>query len=108
MLAPGIAHAAAPGTGPSAKAHGSGIPSPVKAAHEEPISVTGQETIYDSKTDTFYVKGDAVMTQGGSVLKADEIDVMRRERKAQAIGHVHLIDPEIELSATDAKLNTPP
>jgi lipopolysaccharide assembly outer membrane protein LptD (OstA) len=113
MLAPGIvfalaasmAFADAPGAGPSAKAHGSGIPSPVKAAHEEPISVTGQETIYDSKTDTFYVKGDAVMTQGGSVLKADEIDVMRRERKAHAIGHVHLIDPEIEMWATEANIN---
>ena len=113
MLAPGIVFAlaasmvfaAAPGTAPSAKAHGSGIPAPVKAAHEEPISVTGQETIYDSKTDTFYVKGDAVMTQGGSVLKADEIDVMRRQREAHAIGHVHLIDPEIEMWATEAKIN---
>ena len=105
MLAPGIVFAAAPGAGPSAKPHGSGIPSPVKAAHEEPINVTGQETIYDSKTDTFYVKGDAVMTQGGSVLKADEIDVMRRERKAHAIGHVHLIDPEIEMWATEANIN---
>ena len=52
----------------------------MRAEHGEPINVTGQETIYDSNTDTFVVKGDAVMTQGGSVLKADEIDVMRRER----------------------------
>ncbi|MGH7925376.1 MAG: hypothetical protein ACREQH_12385, partial [Candidatus Binatus sp.] len=47
----------------------SGIPAPVRAEHEEPVNVTGQETIYDSKTDTFVVKGDAVMTQGGTVLK---------------------------------------
>lgn len=106
MLVPGIALADAPAAPSSnSKAHGSGVPGPVKAEHEEPINVTGQETIYDSRTDTFYVKGDAVMTQGGSVLKADEIDVMRRQREAHAIGHVHLIDPEVEMWATEAKLN---
>jgi len=106
MLAPGIARADAPGSSGGSRAHGgAGIPAPVKAEHQEPINVTGQETIYDSKTDTFFVKGDAVMTQGGSVLKADEIDVMRRQREAHAIGHVHLIDPEVELWATEAKLN---
>ena len=84
---------------------GGGVPPSVRAAHEEPINVTGQETIYDSKTDTFIVKGDAVMTQGGSVLKADEIDVMRRQREARAVGNVHLIDPEVEVWATEAKIN---
>ncbi|MDO8433340.1 MAG: LPS assembly protein LptD [Candidatus Binatus sp.] len=67
--------------------------------------MTGRETIYDSKTDTFIVKGDAVMTQGGSVLKADEIDVVRRDRQAKAIGHVHLIDPEVEIWATEAHID---
>ena len=51
------------------------------------------------------VKGDAVMTQGGSVLKADEIDIMRRDRKARAIGHVHLIDPEVEMWATEGTID---
>jgi LPS-assembly protein len=96
MLSSGVAFAA---TG------GKGVPASVKAEHQEPINVTGQETIYDSRTDTFIVKGDAVMTQGGSVLKADEIDVMRRQREAHAIGHVHLIDPEIEIWATDARVD---
>jgi LPS-assembly protein len=108
MLAPGSAIAdapAAPSSNSRSSHGGGGIPAPVKAEHEEPINVTGQETIYDSKTDTFFVKGDAVMTQGGSVLKADEIDVMRRQREAHAIGHVHLIDPEVEMWATEAKLN---
>jgi lipopolysaccharide assembly outer membrane protein LptD (OstA) len=103
MLAPGLALAEAPGT--TASQHGGKVPSPVRSEHEEPMNVTGQETIYDSRTDTFVVKGDAVMTQGGSVLKADEIDVMRRQRQAHAIGHVHLIDPEVEMWATDAKIN---
>ena len=88
-----------------AKKKSGGIPTPVRAEHEEPVNVTGQETIYDSKTDTFVVKGDAVMTQGGSVLKADEIDIMRRDRKARAIGHVHLIDPEVEMWATEGTID---
>ena len=77
----------------------------MRVEHGEPVNVTGQETIYDSKTDTFVVKGDAVMTQGGTVLKADQIDIMRRDRKARAIGHVHLIDPEVEMWATEGTID---
>src|SRR5258708_2200300 len=101
LFLPAVAHAQIG----AARARKLRVPATMRASREEPINVTGQETIYDSKTDTFFVKGDAVMTQGGSVLKADEIDVMRRQREAHAIGHVHLIDPEVELWATEAKLN---
>ena len=68
----------------------------------EPINVTGHETIYDSKEDTFTVIGNAVMTEGGSVLKADQIRLYRRQRIAIATGNVHLIDPDVEILATDA------
>src|SRR5258708_17222278 len=105
-LMPAFAHADTPAATPPKQAQKkSGIPAPVRAAHEEPVNVTGQETIYDSKTDTFVVKGDAVMTQGGNVLKADEIDIMRRDRKAKAIGNVHLIDPEVEMWATEGTID---
>ena len=103
---PALANADAPATTPPKQApKKSGIPAPVRVEHEEPVNVTGQETIYDSKTDTFVVKGDAVMTQGGSVLKADEIDIMRRDHKARAIGNVHLIDPEVEMWATEGTID---
>src|ERR1017187_1603742 len=109
MLSAAIANAAAPAAQPAPPARrtkGFAVPAPVRTEHGgEPVTVTGQETIYDSKTDTFVVKGDAVMSQGGSVLKADEIDIMRRDRQARAIGHVHLIDPEIEMWATDGPIN---
>jgi len=82
-----------------------GVPATSKAEHDEPINVTGKQTIFDSDTDTFYVRGDAVMTQGGSVLKADEIDVTRHSRQARAIGHVHLIDEEVEIWATEGKID---
>ena len=106
MLWPAVAIAAAPlHAADTNSKRNLAVPAPVRAEHEEPVNVTGQETIYDSKTDTFVVKGDAVMTQGGSVLKADEIDIMRRDRKARAIGHVHLIDPEVEMWATEATID---
>jgi len=109
LLSPSVASADAPSpaAAPTTEApkRKSSIPTPVRVEHEEPVNVTGQETIYDSKTDTFVVKGDAVMTQGGSVLKADQIDIMRRDRKARAIGHVHLIDPEVEMWATEGTID---
>src|SRR5580704_7488858 len=104
MLWPAIAIAATQ-PAPPAKSKGFGVPTSVRAAHEAPVNITGQETIYDSRTDTFVVKGDAVMTQGGSVLKADEIDIMRRDRQAKAIGHVHLVDPEVEMWATEGTID---
>ena len=45
------------------------------------------------------------MTQGGTVLKADQITVMRRLHTAHAVGHVHLIDPELEMWASQADIN---
>ena len=73
-------------TPPPNKAKPFAVPQPSRPQHGGPVTINGQETIYDSKTDTFVVKGDAVMSQGGSVLKADEIDIMRRDRTATAIG----------------------
>jgi lipopolysaccharide export system protein LptA len=100
MLLPGVARAVS-----TSGKKGGRIPGTVRTGHEEPVNVTGRETIYDSKTDTFYVKGDAVMTQGGSVLKADEIDIMRAQHQARAVGNVHLIDPEVEMWATDGTID---
>ncbi|HEY6395208.1 MAG TPA: LPS assembly protein LptD, partial [Candidatus Binataceae bacterium] len=82
-----------------------GVPPVVRAEHEEPVNVTGRQTTYDSKADTFTVTGDAVMTQGGSVLKADEIVVMRRTRQARATGNVHLVDPDVEIWASQADVD---
>ena len=45
------------------------------------------------------------MTQGGTILKADQITVMRRPHTAHAVGNVHLIDPELEMWASQADIN---
>ena len=102
ILLPAITRAVTPVT---ALAGTGRIPATRRAGHKEPVSVSGRETIYDSKTDTFAVKGDVVMTQGAIVLKADEIDVNRREQEVRAVGNVHLIDPEVEMWATVATID---
>jgi lipopolysaccharide transport protein LptA len=82
---------------------GSSLVSPSERG--QPINITGRETIYDSKADTFTVRGNAVMTQGGSVLDADEIELFRKQREAVATGNVHLVDPQVEVWASRAKVN---
>src|ERR1700730_14589825 len=76
------------------------LPPEVVAQHQGPVDITGDKSIYDSKNDSFTVIGHAVMTQGGTVLKADQITVMRKTHTAHAIGNVHLIDPEVEVWAS--------
>lgn len=77
----------------------------LKSQSEQPVTITGQETIYDSQTDTFTVRGHARMSQGASALSADEIQVLRGSREARATGHVKFTDPEVELTASDAKID---
>lgn len=81
------------------------LPPQVVQQHRGPVDITGDSSIYDSKNDSFTVIGHAVMTQGGTVLKADQITMMRRQHVAHARGHVHLIDPEVEIWAKSADLN---
>jgi LPS-assembly protein len=81
------------------------LPPELLEQHQGPVDVTGEKSVYDSQHDSFTVIGNAVMTQGGTVLNADQITVMRKEHRATAIGHVHLIDPEVEVWATQADVN---
>ncbi len=70
-----------------------------------PVNISGREFFYDSKTDTFISSGDAVLTRGQTLLKADVLRFERRERKALATGNVHLIDPEADITASKARLD---
>lgn len=83
----------------------SALPPEVIAQHEGPVDITGDQTIYDSRNDSFTVRGHAVMTQGATVLKANEIVLMRKQRMARATGNVHLTDPEMELWASQADVD---
>jgi lipopolysaccharide assembly outer membrane protein LptD (OstA) len=89
----------------SAPTKESKLPPEVVTQHHGPVDITGDRSIYDSKNDSFTVIGHAVMTQGGTVLTADQITVMRREHRAIAIGHVHITDPEVEVWASEGEIN---
>ena len=89
----------------AASSRESKLPPEVISQHQGPVDITGDQSIYDSKNDSFTVLGHAVMTQGGTVLKADQITVMRKAHTAHAIGNVHLIDPELEMWASQADIN---
>jgi LPS-assembly protein len=73
--------------------------------HQGPVNVTGNNFVYDYKTDSFVVTGDAVVTQRNTVLRADRINLLRRNRMFHATGNVHLADPLGNITATDANVN---
>jgi LPS-assembly protein len=78
----------------------------VKAEHPGgPVNVTGKNFVYDYKTDSFVVTGNAVITQAKTTLTADKVNLMRRDRKMHAVGNVHLTDPVGNIIATDALVN---
>jgi LPS-assembly protein len=74
-------------------------------AHRGPVNVKGRDIIYNSKTDTFLIRGNAALTQVHTVLSADEIWIMRSDHKAKAIGNVKLTDPEGIVTASSATVD---
>ena len=83
------------------------ISSMVHRQHQGPLNVTGRNFVYDYKTNTFVVTGDAVVTQQATILTADEIDLARGKRELHAKGRVHLVDPLSEIRAREGRLNLP-
>jgi LPS-assembly protein len=51
------------------------------------------------------VTGDANVTQYKSVLTADQVDFLRRDRQLDAKGHVHIVDPLGDIHATTGHMN---
>ena len=83
------------------------ISSMVHRQHQGPLNITGRNFVYDYKTNTFVVTGDAVVTQQATILTADEIDLARGKRELHAKGRVHLVDPLSEIRAREGRLNLP-
>ena len=84
---------------------GGGFSSFVHAQHQGPLAVTGEKFVYDYKTDSFLVTGDAIVTQANSVLSADQVDLQRRQHTAHAVGNVQIVDPLGRITASEAQLN---
>jgi LPS-assembly protein len=79
----------------------------IQHEHQGPLNVTGRNFVYDYKTNTFVVTGNAKVKQQASILTADEIDLARGKRKLHAKGHVHLVDPLTDIRAREGRLDLP-
>ena len=88
-------------------AQNASISSMVHHEHQAPLNVTGRNFVYDYKTNTFVVTGNAAVTQQASILTADEIRLARGKRQLYAKGRVHLVDPLTEIRAREGRLNLP-
>ncbi len=83
------------------------ISSVAEGQHQGPLNVTGRDFVYDYKTNSFVVTGDAAVKQQSSLLTADEIDLARGKRALHAKGHVHLVDPLGDIRAREGRINLP-
>jgi LPS-assembly protein len=77
----------------------------VQSTHKGPVDITGRSFVYNYKTDTFIVRGDAVITQRHSVLTADEVEYERRLHLLHATGHVHMVDPLGDMKGSAGTMN---
>ena len=74
----------------------------VAGKDDEPVTVDADSLQYDRDADTLRAKGDVIVTMGGSVLAADEIDIDRKTGKADASGSVVVEDAQGRLRAETA------
>ncbi len=76
-----------------------------RSSHSGKIDLSGNEFIYDSKTDTFIARGSARLRQGPTLLQADEMHFNRRNQILGAHGNVNLSDPDVDVTASRAEVN---
>lgn len=88
-------------------AHAQALPSPTqfKAEHGGRIDLSGTRFTYDAKTDTFVARGNAVLKQGPSLLRAEILSFDRRNQIARAKGAVKLTDPQVDITASQARFD---
>ena len=100
-----IGAAIALGVAGAAHAQENGFSGFVQSTHKGPVDITGRNFVYNYKTDTFIVRGDAVITQRHSVLTADEVEYERRLHLLHAKGHVHMVDPLGDMKGSAGTMN---
>ena len=74
-------------------------------AHAGKVDLSGNEFIYDAKTDTFIARGDARLRQASTLLQADEMQFNRKNQSLLADGDVNLSDPDVDMTASRAEVN---
>ena len=77
----------------------------LRATHAGKVDLSGNEFVYDAKTDTFIARGDARLRQAGTVLQAHEMQFNRKTQSLMATGDVTLSDPDVDLTASRAEVN---
>ena len=77
----------------------------MRTTHAGKVDLSGNEFVYDAKTDTFIARGDARLRQAGTVLQAREMQFNRKTQSLMATGDVTLSDPDVNLTASRAKVN---
>jgi LPS-assembly protein len=92
--------------GSAAYAQDFGLPlSGMRSTHHGKVDLSGNEFIYDAKSDTFIARGNARLRQGPTLLQAHEMDFNRRTQTLSAKGDVSLADPEVNVTASSAEVN---
>lgn len=83
------------------------LPSPaqIKSEHRGRIHLSGTRFTYDARTDTFVLRGNAILRQGSTLLKAEIMRFDRRNQTAVAKGKVRLTDPQVKITASGATID---
>lgn len=69
---------------------------------DETVTVDADSLTYDRDADTLRAAGDVIITVGGSVIAADQIDIDRKSSRADASGSVVVEDPQGRIRADNA------
>jgi LPS-assembly protein len=77
----------------------------LRSTHTGKVDLSGNEFVYDAKTDTFVARGDARLRQSATLLQADEMQFNRRKQELMAHGNVILSDPEVNMTASRADVD---
>jgi LPS-assembly protein len=77
----------------------------LRTTHAGRVDLSGNEFVYDARTDTFIARGDARMRQGPTLLQAQEMRFNRKEQKLMAQGNVILTDPDVNVTASRADVD---
>jgi LPS-assembly protein len=76
-----------------------------RTSHTGRVDLSGNEFVYDAKSDTFIARGNARLRQGPTLLQAHQMEFNRKTQVLKANGDVSLTDPEVDLTASSAEVD---
>ena len=91
-----------PLTGSAADTRAGAGPSPAGSA---PLDITAERIDYRQDQDIYEANGSVVIQQGAITLTADHATIQVLPGILTAVGHVHLTDPQADVTAERMELN---